>query len=84
MPKRGWLVLAEAASSHGPVDAKRHAELKVLFDGSTAGLVFVSCFPDRVVMRSYLSALAWETEAWCASDPDHMIHLDGEKFLGPY
>ena len=84
LPRRGWLVLAEAASSHGPVDAKRHAELQYLFRHSTAGLVFVSCFPDRAVMRSYLSALAWETEAWCASDPDHMIHFNGERFLGPY
>ena len=26
MPDRNWLVLLEAASSHGPVNAKRHAE----------------------------------------------------------
>jgi type II restriction enzyme len=35
-------------------------------------------------MRQYLADLAWETEAWVANNPDHMIHLDGEKFLGPY
>lgn len=81
---RGWLFLMEAASSHGPVDAKRHAELTALFAGTDAGLVFVSCFPDRSVMRGYLADLAWETEAWCASDPDHLVHLDGVRFLGPY
>lgn len=79
-----WLFLMEAASTHGPVDAKRHGELQVLFSGSTAGLVYVSCFPDRATMRKFLADLAWETEAWCASDPTHMIHLDGERFLGPY
>lgn len=79
-----WLFLMEAASTHGPVDAKRHGELQALFSGSTAGLVYVSCFPDRAVMRKFLADLAWETEAWCASDPTHMIHLDGERFLGPY
>lgn len=79
-----WLFLMEAASSHGPVDAKRHGELHALFAGSTAGLVYVSCFPDRATMRRFLADLAWETEAWCASDPTHMIHLDGERFLGPY
>jgi BsuBI/PstI restriction endonuclease domain/BsuBI/PstI restriction endonuclease HTH domain len=84
LPRRGWIVLAEAASSHGPVDAKRHAELKTLFAGTSYGLVFVSCFPNRAVMRSYLSALAWETEAWCASAPDHLIHFNGDRFLGPY
>jgi len=23
-------------------------------------------------------------EAWVAENPDHMIHFDGERFLGPY
>lgn len=84
MPDREWLVLAEAASSHGPVDAKRHSELKHLFADSTAGLVFVSCFPDRATMRGYLAELAWETDVWCADAPDHMVHFNGSRFLGPY
>ncbi|AJM77288.1 BsuBI/PstI family type II restriction endonuclease [Rathayibacter toxicus] len=83
-PEKNWLFLMEAASSHGPVDAKRHGELSALFAGSTAGLVYVSCFPNRTVMRKFLADLAWETEAWCASDPTHMIHLNGNKFLGPH
>lgn len=84
MPDRDWLVLLEAASTHGPVDSKRHAELMDLFSGCTAGLVFVSCFPDRAVMRKYLAQIAWESEAWCADTPDHLIHFNGERFLGPY
>jgi hypothetical protein len=28
--------------------------------------------------------MAWETEAWCADEPDHVIHFDGQRFLGPY
>lgn len=81
---KNWLVLLEAAPKHGPVDAKRHAELQTLFAGCTAGLVFVSCFPTRQEMRKYLSEIAWETEVWCADHPTHMIHFDGERFLGPY
>ena len=81
---RNWLVLMEAASSHGPVDGKRHVELGALFQESSAGLVFVSCFPDRAVMRKYLSVIAWETEVWCADAPSHLIHFNGERFLGPY
>jgi hypothetical protein len=84
VPERNWLVLLEAASSHGPVDAKRHAELSKLFAHSTAGLIFVSCFPSRAEMRKYLADIAWETEAWCADNPDHLIHFNGERFLGPY
>lgn len=84
MPDKNWLVLLEAASTHGPVDAKRHNELATLFKGSTAGLVYVSCFPDRATMRKYLADISWETEVWCASDPTHLIHFNGERFLGPY
>jgi adenine-specific DNA-methyltransferase len=84
MADKNWLVLLEAASSHGPVDAKRHGELQTLFAGSKAGLVFVSCFPTRAEMRKYLKDIAWESEAWCADAPTHMIHFDGERFLGPY
>ena len=81
---RNWLVLMEAASSHGPVDEKRYSELKDLFGGSSSGLVFVSCFPTRAEMRKYLTQMAWETDAWCADAPDHLIHFNGERFLGPY
>lgn len=84
LPERNWLVLMEAATSHGPVDGKRHGELTRLFVGSTAGLVYVSCFPTRAVMRKYLSQIAWETEVWCADNPTHLIHFNGERFLGPY
>ncbi|MCT2997398.1 BsuBI/PstI family type II restriction endonuclease [Propionibacterium freudenreichii] len=81
---RNWLFLMEAATTHGPVDVTRYNELQRLFRGSSAGLVLVSCFPDRRTMRQYLAQLAWETEAWCADSPDHMIHLNGSRFMGPY
>ena len=82
--KRNWLVLAEAVTSHGPVDAKRHEELRILFAQSTAGLVFVSAFPDRKTFTKYLQAISWETEAWIADSPTHLVHFNGSRFLGPY
>ena len=84
IPDRNWLVLMEAASSHGPVDAKRHAELAHLFGGSSAGLIYVSCFPSRAEMRKHLADIAWETDVWCADNPTHLIHFNGERYLGPY
>lgn len=84
MADRNWLVLMEAASSHGPVDSKRHGELAALFKHSTAGLVYVSCFPDRAEFRKYVDKIAWESDVWCADHPTHMIHYNGERFLGPY
>lgn len=83
--ERYWLVLVEVVASSGPVDAGRHDELSRLFASSNAGLVYVTAFPDRgTVFRKFLSVVAWETEVWCASDPTHLIHFNGERFLGPY
>ena len=82
--RRNWLLLVEAVATAGPVDGKRRRELKALFGGCRAGLVFVTAFANREVMRSFLTQISWETEVWVASDPDHMIHFNGERFLGPY
>lgn len=79
-----WLILAEAVTSHGPVDGKRHGELKALFSSAKCGLVYVTAFQDRATMARYLPSIAWETEVWCADAPDHLIHFDGKRFLGPY
>ena len=82
--KRKWLVLVEAVTSVGAVDSKRRKELKELFKGCKAGLVFVTAFETRRAMQGFLPLISWETEVWVAEDPDHLIHFDGERFLGPY
>ena len=82
--ERNWLILIEAVTSHGPVNLLRLNQLKDLFAVSRAGLVFVTTFLDRASMREYLPEIAWETEVWVADAPDHLIHFNGERFLGPY
>lgn len=81
---RNWLMLIESVTSHGPVDGKRHEELMKLFAKSNAGLVYVTAFPSRATMAKYLSDIAWETEVWNADAPTHLIHFNGDKFLGPH
>jgi hypothetical protein len=83
-PERNWLLLIEAVTSHGPVDGKRHAELARLCAKATPGLVYVTAFPNRATMSRYLGDIAWETEVWVADAPSHLIHFNGERFLGPY
>jgi hypothetical protein len=83
-PGRNWLVLVESVTSHGPVGGKRHAELASLFAESTAGLVYVTAFPNRAIMSRYLVEIAWETEVWVADAPSHLIHFNGERLLSPY
>lgn len=79
-----WLVLIEAVTSHGPVNPKRHQELKELFSHANIGLVFVTAFLDRKTLTKYLGDIAWETEVWVADAPTHLIHFNGVRFLGPY
>ena len=82
--ERNWLLLVESVTSHGPVDGKRHGELSKLFATCTAGLVYVTAFPNRQIMGKYLPEIAWETEVWIADAPSHLIHFNGVRFLGPY
>ena len=81
---KDWFVLIEAVISVGPVNLKRKNELVSLFGGSGRGLVFITAFPNSRAMRRFLPEISWETEVWVAEQPDHMIHFDGKRFLGPY
>ncbi|MBK8094515.1 MAG: hypothetical protein IPK32_21770 [Verrucomicrobiaceae bacterium] len=78
------LLLVEPVIKGGPVDEKRRQELQNLFAGSDAHLVFVTAFENRRAMQTFGSEIAWESEVWFAEDPDHMIHFNGGRFLGPY
>ncbi|MDR2209661.1 MAG: hypothetical protein LBE22_12045 [Azoarcus sp.] len=39
---------------------------------------------ENPLVGRYLGEIAWETEVWVADAPSHLIHFDGERFLGPY
>lgn len=81
--QRRWLVFVEAVTSHGPVTEMRLNELRNLVDDNEIGLVFVTAFPDAAEFRKHVNAIAWETEVWMADQPDHLVHYDGDRFLGP-
>jgi hypothetical protein len=84
LPDRNWLVVIEAVTSHGPISILRRKQLKDLFQPSSAGIVYVTAFETRQAMVAYLREIAWETEVWLAEAPAHIIHFNGERFLGPY
>jgi len=82
--KQSWLFLIESVTTQGPVDSKRFLELNELFKDAQAALVFVSAFASRSAFTKFAPDIAWETEAWIADTPSHLIHFNGDKFLGPY
>ncbi len=81
---RNWLFLIEAVTTHGPVSPKRHAELEAALKDCPAGRVYVTAFMDFAAFKKYASEIVWESEVWISEFPDHMVHFDGERFLGPY
>jgi adenine-specific DNA-methyltransferase len=80
---KNWLFLIEAVTTHGPVSPKRHAELEIMLAECPAERVYVTAFLDKAAFRKYAADIAWETEVWIAETPDHMVHFNGPKFLGP-
>lgn len=82
--EKNWLVLVESVTSHGPVDPKRYIELSELFASVHADKVFISAFPDKRTFARFAPDVAWETEVWVSDNPTHMVHFNGDKFIGPY
>lgn len=81
--EKNWLYLIEAVTSHGPVSPKRVIELEKMLEKSSAGKIYVTAFPDFKEFKKWSSQIAWETEIWICEMPSHMIHFNGDRFIGP-
>lgn len=82
--EKNWLFLVEAVHSANPISELRRHTLETLAEGCTADLVYVTAFPTKDVFRKHAKDIAWETEVWIADAPEHLIHFNGDKFLGPH
>jgi type II restriction enzyme len=81
--KKKWLFLIESVTSHGPMSPKRVFEIEERLRDDQVGPIYVSAFPDMAEFRKHMRDIAWETEVWIVEIPDHMIHFNGDRFLGP-
>ncbi len=80
---KNWLYFIESVTSVGPMEPKRIKEIEEMTADVSAGKIYVTAFLDFKTFKKFSENLAWETEVWIADMPDHMIHLNGNKFLGP-
>lgn len=80
---KDWIYFIESVTSVGPMDPKRIIEIGQMTEKVTAGMIYVTAFLDFKTFKTFSEQLAWETEVWIADMPDHMIHLNGDKFMGP-
>lgn len=82
--EKNWLFIVEAVHSANPIDPMRKMMFEKLTKNCSADIVFITAFLNRMTFKKFAADIAWETEAWIADDPDHMIHFNGDKFLGPH
>lgn len=80
---KNWLYFIESVTSVGPMEPKRIKEIEEMTVGVVAGKIYVTAFLDFKTFKKFSENLAWDTEVWIAKMPDHMIHLNGDMFLGP-
>lgn len=80
---KDWIYFIEAVTSVGPMDPKRISEITSMTSEVEVGKIFVTAFLDFKTYKKFANQLAWETEIWIAEMPEHMIHMNGDKFLGP-
>lgn len=81
--EKNWIYFVESVTSVGPMDPKRIKEIEEMTKNVTAGKIYVTAFLDFKTYKKFSDSLAWDTEVWLAENPNHMIHLNGDRFLGP-
>ena len=81
---KDWIYFVESVTSVGPMDPKRILEIKQMTENVKSGMIYVTAFLDFKTFKKFSEYLAWETEVWIAEMPDHMIHLNGDRFMGPH
>lgn len=80
---KDWIYFVESVTSVGSMDPKRILEIEEMTKDVKAGKVYVTAFLDFKTYKRFSENLAWETEVWIAEMPEHMIHLNGDRFMGP-
>ncbi|MCI5583106.1 MAG: hypothetical protein MR357_05275, partial [Anaeroplasma sp.] len=81
--EKDWIYFIEAVTSVGPMSPKRIKEISEMTTNVKSGKIYVTAFPNFSTYKKFSDELAWETEVWISDNPEHMIHLNGDKFMGP-
>lgn len=75
-------MFVEAVATDGPItEARRGAFIELVTDAGfkERQVAFVTAFQDRnaPAFKKAVPNLAWGSFAWCVSEPEHLIALDG-------
>lgn len=86
--KRNWLFLIDIPRIRSQMNGERCAVLEKIFRGHGLGLVFLNAFKNRrelgdLLLGDLFLDLPWQTAAWIAEEPDHMIYFNGGRLFEP-
>lgn len=82
--EKDWIYLIEAYHTSNPITAERKYELEQMMGECADKCIYITAFESNDAFRNCKEDLAWETEVWIVTNPDHMIHRNGFRFIGPY
>lgn len=80
---KNWLYFIEAVTSVGEINPKRIIEIEEITKDCDAGNIYITAFQDFKTYKKFANSIAWDTEVWLSESPEHMIHLNGDRFMGP-
>lgn len=80
---KNWLYFIEAVTSVGEITPKRIIEIEEITKDCDAGNIYITAFQDFKTYKKFANSIAWDTEVWLSESPEHMIHLNGDRFMGP-
>jgi len=69
----------EVVTSVGPFSESRKEEVRAILSKRASiryGVVCISAFPDRTILRRFIADIAWETKVWIAAEHYGIIHFD--------
>lgn len=76
-------IFIEAYHSTGPFTIDRVNAIKSLCqcaEGTEAA--FITAFDSTTKMLKHYKEVAWDTDIWSADEPTHLVHKNGDKFIG--
>ena len=80
LPSRRLLILV---ALNVLIGVKQRNQIERLLSECSARREYVSALSNRQAYHRAGNNVAWNTHVWLAEVPDHMIHCNGDKFLGP-
>lgn len=77
------VIFIEAYHSTGVFTIDRVNEIKALCTCEAGTEVaFITAFDSTDKMLKNYKSVAWDTDMWSADEPTHLVHKNGDKFIG--